>query len=163
MVFYNEGEEVDALIRAATQKTTLTGYFQVCAAELEAPLTAEALGTDPETHELFPRATDLTYLDFPSYYTWDAAKKNCACILLMTQTIICACILLMIPYKALQITEILYRLLVYQHHRSRDLNKWILYSQLFFTSSPMTQMNKKEYGQTHMHCSIHIKNMFLIQ
>ena len=58
------------------KKTTLTGYFQVCAAELEAPLTAEALGTDPETHELFPRATDLTYLDFPSFYTWDAAKKK---------------------------------------------------------------------------------------
>jgi len=45
--------------------------LQQCTYEAAIPLNAQQRGTDPKTNTLYPSANELTYCDFPSYYTWD--------------------------------------------------------------------------------------------
>ena len=75
-VLYEEGEEVEALVRAQTKKTTLTGYFELVAQEVLNPLSNEMLGSDPVTGTLYPSAADLTYLDIPTFYVWNEKNKK---------------------------------------------------------------------------------------
>ena len=73
---FEEGEELEALIRAGTKQTTLTGYFAAVSNEISNPLSPAELGIDTTTHLVYPQATNLTYQDFPTFYTWNANKKN---------------------------------------------------------------------------------------
>ena len=72
-VLYQEGEEMQATVRGHTARTTLTAYFECVKNERQNPLPLDKLGQD--THGLpYPRATELTYIDFPAFYSWQAAK-----------------------------------------------------------------------------------------
>ena len=72
-VLYQEGEEMQATVRGHTAQTTLTAYFDCVKNERQNPLPLDKLGQD--THGLpYPRATELTYIDFPAFYSWQAAK-----------------------------------------------------------------------------------------
>ena len=75
-IIYEEGEEMEALVRAQTNHTTLTAYFETVANELIQPLPPEKIGQDPTTGQQYPTASELTYIDFPTFYTWDTKKKN---------------------------------------------------------------------------------------
>ena len=74
-VFYQEGEEIEALERERLGRTTLTAFLDCCQKERSNPLPIAELGKDEQGNPL-PRATDLTYLDFPSFYTWDGTKRK---------------------------------------------------------------------------------------
>ena len=56
-------------------RTTLTAFLDCCQKERSNPLPIAELGKDEQGNPL-PRATDLTYLDFPSFYTWDGTKRK---------------------------------------------------------------------------------------
>ena len=73
--FYQEGEEIEALERERLGRTTLTAFLDCCQKQRCNPLPIAELGKD-EQGNLLPRATDLTYLDFPSFYTWDGTKRK---------------------------------------------------------------------------------------
>ena len=75
-VLFEEGEELEALIRAGTKQTTLTGYFAAVSNEFYNPLSPAELGIDTTTQLVYPQATNLTYQDFPTFYTWNANKKK---------------------------------------------------------------------------------------
>ena len=70
-LIYEEGEELEALVRAHTSHTTLTSYFETVAKEITNPLPQQQLGTDSVTGQVYPSAPDLTYLEFPTFYTWN--------------------------------------------------------------------------------------------
>ena len=48
-VLFEEGEELEALIRAGTKQTTLTGYFAAVSNEISNPLSPAELGIDTTT------------------------------------------------------------------------------------------------------------------
>ena len=54
-VLFMQGNEEQALRDQATRHTHLTNFFEVCRRD--------------------PRAKDLTYVDFPHHYTWDAEQR----------------------------------------------------------------------------------------
>ena len=75
-LIYEEGEELEALVRAHTSHTTLTSYFETVAKEITNPLPQQQLGTDSVTGQVYPSAPDLTYLEFPTFYTWNYKEKK---------------------------------------------------------------------------------------
>ena len=72
-VFYIEGQEREVIER--NNKTTLLAYFAAVEKEQQHPLTEEQLGLD-DNNNTNPRATELTYIQFPSYYTYDEKNKE---------------------------------------------------------------------------------------
>jgi len=73
MLTYLAGEEQLALAAAQVKLTTLTGYFSAVRNEHLAPLSSFAL----DNHGVvLPRASGLTYTDFPTYYAWRADKND---------------------------------------------------------------------------------------
>ena len=69
-VVYMEGNERDAVLMNQNAHTKLTEYFATVQRENTTPLTALQLGTHPITNIINPRANELKYQDFPSYYTF---------------------------------------------------------------------------------------------
>ena len=73
IVTYIQGQERTALAAAAFKHTMLTSYFLVVTSENVQPLAIENVtNTDGS---ILPRATELTYAEFPTYYAWDV-KHN---------------------------------------------------------------------------------------
>ena len=73
-VLYQEGEDMQVTLRGHTARTTLTAYIDCVKNQRENPLPLDTLGHD--THGLpYPRATELTYIDFPAFYSRQAAKN----------------------------------------------------------------------------------------
>ena len=75
-IIYAEGSEQAAVLAAATNgppPTTLTRYFEIVKHEMSTPLSIEALGADSNGVS-YPAATELTYMDIPTYYTWQSNK-----------------------------------------------------------------------------------------
>ena len=67
-VVYMEGLEEEALHAASVKETHLTAYFKTVTDELAHPLQPIQIGTDPDGNT-YPGAKDLTYREFPRYYT----------------------------------------------------------------------------------------------
>jgi hypothetical protein len=67
--------EADAARAAAEKLTPLTGYFKAVADELSHPLTDAQRGTAADG-SLLPEAKDLTYREFPEYYTCDTKTHS---------------------------------------------------------------------------------------
>jgi len=76
MVFYTVGNEQLALELAQDPRTTLSEYFKIVRTEIDSPLSNEARGRDPLTGDIYPRACDLTYPEFPTYYSWIPKTKT---------------------------------------------------------------------------------------
>ena len=74
-ILYEEGNEIEALVRAQTARTKLTSYFNTVTSEIEQPLTPPVLGRDPVTAVSYPSAPQLKYIDFPEFYTWNDSSK----------------------------------------------------------------------------------------
>ena len=68
-IVYEEHMEAAALQDPRNERTKLTAYFDQCTAENEQPLTDTERGYKDST-ELLPSAAELTYSEFPMYYTW---------------------------------------------------------------------------------------------
>ena len=66
---------MEALVRVQTNHTTLTAYFQTVCNEMLQPLPPEKMGQDPTTGQQHHTASEVTYLDFPTFYTWDTKKR----------------------------------------------------------------------------------------
>ncbi len=72
-VYYKAGQERQVLER--NNITTLIAYFAAVEKEQKHPLEEHILGFDEE-NRLNPRATELTYIQFPTYYSYDKQKKE---------------------------------------------------------------------------------------
>lgn len=75
-VYYKAGQERQVLER--NNITTLIAYFAAVEKEQKHPLEEHMLGFDEE-NRLNPRATELTYIQFPTYYSFihmTIKKKN---------------------------------------------------------------------------------------
>ena len=75
LIHYEEGNEENALRQAAERHTMLTAYFQRVSDELLRPLDNQTLGLDPNGN-IYPTASQLTYHEFPNYYTWNANQHE---------------------------------------------------------------------------------------
>ena len=72
-VKYNVYDDLTQKVEQS-EKTMLTEYFATVRAELKKPLKLEKILK--KDGSLNPRAPDLTYLNFPKYYTWDKDNKT---------------------------------------------------------------------------------------
>ena len=70
VITYLPGQEELAL--AQNDPTHLTAYFTAVRNELERPLSHDKIN---DKGTILPRATDLTYAQFPTYYAWIAKEK----------------------------------------------------------------------------------------
>jgi hypothetical protein len=75
MLTYSPGEEQLALANAAVKETLLTGYFSAVQQEQQLPLSDDVLN---DHGVVLPRASNLTYADFPTYYAWKVDKNKWA-------------------------------------------------------------------------------------
>ena len=57
------------------KRTTLTAFFENNALEIKAPLSPDELKTF-EDGRLKPSGPEITYPEYPKYYTWDKAHKR---------------------------------------------------------------------------------------
>ena len=71
VITYLEGQEEEAL--AAENNTNLTAYFIAVKTEIDRPLPDISIS---DNGVILPRATELTYSQFPTYYTWVAKDKS---------------------------------------------------------------------------------------
>lgn len=69
-IIYQEGMEEEAVAANAEPKTMLTEYFKKCTDEFSTPLSTSILGQDGAGNS-YPSAADLTYQEFPKYYTFN--------------------------------------------------------------------------------------------
>jgi hypothetical protein len=69
-VVYAEGDEEAAVLEAEQRPTQLQAYFNAVAKETVEPLTPEILQHKNDPTQQHPTALELTYQDFPHYYTW---------------------------------------------------------------------------------------------
>ena len=72
MIYYIPGEEIEALQNV--KLNTLTAYFHQVQIERSNPLTPQLIGCDSNGN-LYPCASELTYCDFPTYYTFVHSTK----------------------------------------------------------------------------------------
>ncbi len=78
-VLYQQGKEQEAAERATGRNTMLIAYLQKVQEEREMKeedkLTERYLHKDKITHVVYPSALEITYQDFPHYYTWIAKER----------------------------------------------------------------------------------------
>jgi hypothetical protein len=75
LVYYNVGQEQIALDEADRNETQLTAFFHCNRMELITPLSAKERGfISPNV--LHPISAEITYGQFPNYYTYDVSKKR---------------------------------------------------------------------------------------
>ena len=72
-VFFEEGNEVEALAKNLLKRTTLTAYFEKVQEKLALPPSEQFLGKN-DAGQVYPAAPELTYQEFPTFYTWDRNK-----------------------------------------------------------------------------------------
>ena len=73
-IFFVEGQEQEALINERNNRTMFTAYFNQVYLEQINPLNLNEIGYN-HTRQLYPQAKDLTYQDFPNYYSWNTKDK----------------------------------------------------------------------------------------
>ena len=74
-VYFQEGQEVEALQNQRNQRTMITSYFETVHMENILPLQHQEIGLN-ENGQLYPTANALTYQDFPTFYSWNTTDKQ---------------------------------------------------------------------------------------
>ena len=72
-VFYKAHDSLEQ-ITEKSKRTKLTEYFRRVRREIKHPIPTPQITSRDGT--IRPRASELTYHDFPKYYTWDRKKKK---------------------------------------------------------------------------------------
>lgn len=75
IVTYQEGQEVTMIIPGIAKDTKLTAFFKMVLHERRHPPSEQYLGSNKQG-VLYPSATEITYQDFPKFYTWK--ERECA-------------------------------------------------------------------------------------